>query len=337
MAHIITSKKYQNFIKTIKENIIQAKNKAIRKVNFELIHLYYFIGKEICLKQKETQWGDNLIGQLEKDLRRFFPDMTGFSRRNLIYMKRFYEFFENKSFVPQPVAQIPWGHIRLILDKIKNIEKAYFYINKTIEHNWSRTILDHQIALKLYERQGKLQNNFDKTIQHLDIDITQETFKESYILDFLQLSNDAKEKDFEKAMEKNISQFILEFGKGFAFIGKQYKLNIGGQEFFIDLLFYNYILKRFVIIELKTTEFKPEYVGQIGFYITAIDKNVKTKGDKETIGLIICKSKNKIVVEYALENSKKPTGVAEYKLSDLPADVIACFPSEEHIKSITKN
>ena len=249
-------------------------------------------------------------------------------------MRKFYEFFSGDKFTPQLVAQIPWGHIRIILDKIKSTAEATFYIKKTIENSWSRVILEHQIELNLYARQGKLQSNFDKNIAKKELSAVKEAFKENYILDFLQLEDQAKEKDLEKALVKHISHFILEFGKGFAFVGRQYKLTVDDQEFFIDLLFYNYILKRFVIVELKTSEFKPEHIGQIGFYITTVDRNIKTKGDKGTIGLVICKSKNKTVVEYALANSNHPAGVAEYKLSELPKDIAKCFPSEKELKFI---
>ena len=277
---IIITKEYQDFIHSIKQSVLHARNIAVRKVNSELINLYYSIGKEIFLKQKETNWGDDLIGQLENDLKEAFPDMTGFSRSNLFYMKKFFIFFEKKEKVPQLVGQIPWGHIRLILDKIKAKPEASFYIQQTIENSWSRVILEHQIELNLFSRQGKLQSNFDTKIEKKDLNDVKEAFKENYILDFLQLEAEAKEKDLEKALVKHISHFILEFGKGFAFIGRQYKLTVDNQEFFIDLLFYNYILKRFVVVELKTTDFKPEHIGQIGFYITAVDRNIKTESDK---------------------------------------------------------
>lgn len=207
------------------------------------------------------------------------------------------------------------GHTRLIIDKTKDIKEIEFYIQKTIENSWSRSILDHQIDLNLYKRQGKIINNFDNTVPKQDISLIKESFKESYILDFLDIKDDFKERELEKLLTENILKFILELGKGFAFVGKQFKLEVGGQEFFIDLLFYNYILNRFIVIELKNTDFKPEYVGQISFYLTAVNKKIKTKNDKESIGLIICKGKNnKTVLEYSLENVKKPIGVAEYKI-----------------------
>jgi predicted nuclease of restriction endonuclease-like (RecB) superfamily len=297
--------------------------------------LYYTIGKQIVLKQKETDWGDNLIGQMEKGLKQAFPEMSGFSRRNLIYMRKFYQFIGENEKVPQLVAQIPWGHIRLILDKIRDLDEAIFYIQETIANTWSRAMLDHQIALKLYQRQGKLKSNFEEVIDSKEIELIKDSFKENYVLDFLDLGKKASEKDLEKALAKNVTDFMLEMGKGFAFVGRQYKLSVDNQEFFVDLLLYNYILKRFIVIELKTTEFKPDFIGQIGFYITVVDNEIKTESDKPTIGLLICRSKNNTVVEYALQSTQKPTGVAEYKLADLPEDIASYLPSEDEIKNIT--
>jgi predicted nuclease of restriction endonuclease-like (RecB) superfamily len=356
----LSNKEYSEFIKTLKQNIKEARYRAIYKVNSELINLYYNIGKEIVLKQKNTNWGDDLIGQIEKDLKQEFPDMSGFSRTNLFYMKKFYLFFDESTKVPplvgqldyskvpqlvgqfdtskvqQLVAQIPWSHIRIILDKIKTQNEAIFYVQETINNNWSKVILQHQIELDLYNRKGKLVNNFDKTLSKKDIHIISQSFKDSYILDFINLSEEAKEKDLEDALVSNITSFLMELGKGFAFVGKQYKIVVGGEDFFIDLLFYNYILKRFIVIELKTTEFKPEHIGQIGFYITAIDKNIKTNTDKDTIGLLICKSKNKTIVEYALSNNKKALGVAQY-FSKLPKEVLEYLPNELDLKNIVNS
>ena len=314
-TNFIENKEYRDFIHQIKEGIKHAKNIAVLKVNTELVNLYYNIGRQIVEKQKVSKWGDDLIGQIEVDLKLAFPEMGGFSRRNLNYMRRLYIFVSPSSKVQQLVAQIPWGHVTVILAQIKGINEAEFYIKNTIENSWSRSILDHQIDLNLYSRQGKIINNFDDTVPKQDVSILKESFKESYILDFLDIKKDVKERELEKLLTDNILKFILELGKGFAFVGKQFKLEVGGQEFFIDLLFYNYILNRFIVIELKNTDFKPEYVGQISFYLTAINKTIKTKTDKESIGLIICKGKNnKTVLEYSLENVKKPIGVAEYKI-----------------------
>jgi predicted nuclease of restriction endonuclease-like (RecB) superfamily len=325
---------YTEFISSVKASIRSSQQIAIRRVNTELINLYYSIGKQIALKQKEAAWGDDLIGQMERDLKLEFPSVTGFSRVNLFYMKRFYIFFGESEIVPQLVEQMPWGHIRLIIDKKLELEEAYFYIQKTIENSWSRVILDHQIDSKLYQRQGKLAQNFDSAVNDGDVEVLKDSFKESYVLDFLELTDQAKERNIEQALENNMTRFLMELGKGFAFVGRQYKLEVGGQEFFVDLLFYNYILKRFIVIELKAGDFKPEYTGQIGFYITAIDRQVKSESDKDTIGLIICKTKNKTMVEYALSTTTKPTGVAEYKLKDLPENISDYLPNDEEIQQI---
>lgn len=251
-------------------------------------------------------------------------------------MKNCYLFFGNDTKVQQLVAQIPWGHIILLLTKIKDKEETLFYINETISNNWSRVILEHQIELNVYQRKGKLSSNFKNTIKKNELSFVNNNFKESYILDFLDLKEEFDERELEISLINNISNFLIELGKGFAFVGKQKKIIIGGEEFFIDLLFYNYILKRFIIIEIKTTKFKPEHLGQLSFYINAIDRDFKNHSDKETIGLLICKSKNKTVVEYALQNNKQPLGVAEYRLKELPQDVRDCMPSEDELESLLK-
>jgi len=328
----LATQDYRTFIMQIKQSIQQSRNKAIRSVNSELIGLYYKIGKQIVQKQKNSNWGEDLIGQIEMDLKTAFPDLSGFSRRNLNYMRKFYNFFGSDEKVQQLVAQIPWGHIMLIMGSIKDLNEAKFYVRKTIENSWSRVILDHQIDLNLYQRQGKIISNFEATVEAQEVALIQEAFKESYVLDFLRLGTESKERDLEQALIENMTNFMLELGKGFAFAGKQFKLTVGGQEFFVDLLFYNYLLNRFVVVELKTTEFKPEYVGQLGFYLTAIDRDVKKQQDCETIGLLICKNKNNTVVEYALAGNGKPAGVAQYQLfADLPAEVQKYLPTEDEL------
>jgi predicted nuclease of restriction endonuclease-like (RecB) superfamily len=331
MEKNIFNKEYIEFISKIKENIIKSRQNAILKVNSELINLYYTLGKEIYFKQKESNWGINLIGQIEKDLRKEFPNVKGFSRRNLFYMKKFYLFFKTEN-VPQVVAQLPWNQIRLILDKIKNKEEALFYIQESINNLWSKVLLEHQIELNLYARKKNINNNFLNTLPKKDSKFILKYFKENYILDFLNLKEEFNEKELEKSIVSNISKFLIELGKGFAFIGKQFKINVGNKDFYIDLLFYNYILKRFIVIELKITEFKPEYLGQIGFYINIINKDIKRKEDKETIGLLICKSKNKTIVEYALLNNKYPLGIAEYKLSKISKKLSTFLPNEKELK-----
>jgi len=342
MSLITTDKEYKEFIQNLKLEVKQARLKAIRSINTELIQLYYSIGQKIVQKQKETNWGDNLIGQIEKDLKQEFPEITGFSRANLFYMRKMYLFFGEVEKVPQAVAQkipqavgqMPWGHIRLILDKIQHLDEAQFYIQETINNSWSRVILEHQIESGLYKRQGKIISNFETSIELKDLETVNSAFKDPYIFDFLNFSTDLKERDLEQALIDNITSFLLEMGKGFAFIGRQYKLTVAGDEFFIDLLFYNYILKRFVVIELKTTKFEPEFAGKLGFYLTAIDRQVKTETDKETIGLLICKDKNSLVVDYAIGGKDKPMAVAEYKLSEMPSEFANCLPSKEEIENV---
>jgi predicted nuclease of restriction endonuclease-like (RecB) superfamily len=333
MTNYILTKEYKTFFHKIKENIQRSRQIAILKINNELINLYYNLGKEIYLKQKESDWGSNLIGQIEKDLKKEFPNVKGFSRRNLFYMKKFYLFFKTEN-VPQLVAQLPWNQVRIILDKIKNKKEALFYIQESINNTWSKVLLEHQIELNLYERKGKINNNFLKTLPKKDSNFIQNYFKENYILDFLNVSEEFDEKELENAIVSNITKFLIELGKGFAFIGKQFKIIVGNKDFYIDLLFYNYILKRFIVIELKTKEFKPEYLGQIGFYINVINKNIKKNNDDETIGLLICKSKNKTIVEYALLNNKQPLGIAEYKLSKIPKNISKYLPNKEDFKKI---
>jgi len=323
----LSTKEYKDFIYKIKESINRTKYSLVRKLNTEITLLYYEIGRLIVEKQKLSSWGDGLIVQMEKDLNLTFPDIKGFSRINLFYMKRLYLLTHEYKNVPQLVAQLPWGHVRLLIDKVKDFTGFEFYTKKTIENSWSRAVLDHQISLGLYKRQGKILNNFNSTVKAQDLDLLKESFKESYVLDFLDISTDMKERDLEKLLIKNITKFILELGRGFAFVGKQFKLDVGNQEFFIDLLFYNYILNRFIIIELKNTDFKPEYVGQLSFYVSAVNRNIKGKKDKDSVGLLICKGKNKTIVECSLENIKGPIGVAEYKIiSELSKDLKNFLP-----------
>lgn len=337
MSAITTNQDYKNFIQEIKSEVKRARLTAVRSVNSSLIELYYTIGKNIVAKQKQTDWGDNLIGQVELDLKKEFPEMTGFSRTNLFYMRKMYLFFGESEKVPQVVAQIPWGHIRLLLDKIKDLKEAQFYIQKTIENTWSRVILEHQIESDLYSRQGKIINNFDTAIEPKELREVKQAFKDPYIFDFLNFKEDLKEKELEDALMDNITSFLLEMGRGFSFVGRQYKLTVAEDEFFIDLLFYNYILKRFVVVELKTTKFQPEYIGKLDFYITAVDRQVKTKTDKETIGLLICKDKNSLVVDYAISGKDKPMAIAEYKLSDMPKEVVQYLPSKEELEAVIDN
>jgi len=328
-------KNYISFINEIKQKIKQAQIKAAIKVNEELLRLYWDIAKEIVKRQKESKWGDGIIEKISNDLKKEFPNLKGFSRTNLLYMKKWYLFWSDEK-VPQVVDeifQIPWGHNREIITKCKTIDEALFYVKQTIKNGYSRAVLVHQIESNLYSRNKKALNNFDKHLPSIQSDLAKEITKDPYCFDFLTLSEAYNEKELENALMENLTKFLLELGSGFAFVGRQFRLEIEGDEFFIDLLFYHIKLKCYVVIELKTTKFKPEYTGKLNFYITAVDNILKDKNDNPTIGLLICKSKNNTVVEYALKNINSPMGISEYKLSkELPSKLKNALPSIKEIE-----
>ena len=333
--NFLITDEYQDFLNSIKQNIQNARIKTIRSVNSELINLYLDLGRQISDKQKQSKWGDDLITQIEIDLRLEYPEMSGFSRRNLFYMKKVYEFLNKNNLVQLPIALIPWGHINTLIDKNKEPKEFEFYVQKTIQNNWSRAVLINGISLGLYQRQGSIVNNFEKAIESDQIEMVNETFKDPYIFEFLNLGQTYKERELEDALVDNLSKLLLELGQGFAFVGRQYKLTVSQREFFVDLLFYHTILKRYVIIELKTTEFKPEYSGQLNFYITAIDEQVKQNDDNSTIGIIICQDKDNLIVEYSLKGQLQPIGVAQYQLtSELPKELEGKLPTANQLKRL---
>ena len=326
-------KEYVSFLKEIKNKIKTAQIKAAVKVNEELLRLYWDIAKMIVDKQKEAKWGDGIIEKISSDLKKEFPNMKGFSITNIKYMRKWYLFWSKSPQVVDEIFRIPWGHNREIITKCKNIDEALFYVKKTIENGYSRAVLIHQIESNLYGRSNKAINNFDKQLPAIQSDLAKEQLKDPYCFDFLSLSEKYNEKELEDALMDNLTKFLLEFGSGFAFVGRQYRLEVGGEEFFIDLLFYHIKLKCYVVIELKTTRFKPEFSGKLNFYITAIDNILKDKSDNPTIGILICKSKNDTVVEYALKNIQTPMSVSEYKLSkELPNELKNALPSIEEIE-----
>ncbi len=327
-------KEYISFLSDIKNKIKQAQIKAAIKVNEELLRLYWDIAKMIVAKQKESKWGDGIIEKISKDLKKEFPSLKGFSVRNLKYMKQWYLFYEKGQQAVAQIFKIPWGHNIVIITKCKNIDEALFYVKKTIENGYSRAVLVHQIESDLYSRSKKAINNFDKKLPAPQSDLAKEITKDPYCFDFLSLSEKYNEKELEDALIDNLTQFLLELGSGFAFVGRQYRLEVAEDEFFIDLLFYHIKLKCYVVIELKTTKFKPEYAGKLNFYITAVDKELKEPNDNPTIGILICKSKNNTVVEYALNNIQTPIGVSEYNLSkQLPSELKNALPSIEEIEN----
>lgn len=337
-SNLISNQSYKNWLADIKTRVRNAQIKVAVSVNTELLKLYWSLGEDIVEKQKKAKWGDGLIEQLSKDLTVDFPDMKGFSRRNIMYIQKWYLFYtkNQNELVQQAVAliiRIPWGHNIAIMTNCKDINEALFYVKKTSEHNWSRSVLVHQIELDLYKRSGKAINNFDITLPKSHSDLFHETLKDPYIFDFLSMSENYDECELEKGLVDHLTKFLLELGAGFAFIGKQFHIQVGSQEFYIDLLFYHTQLHCYVVIELKTRNFEPGFAGQLNFYIKAIDVQLRKAGDEPTIGLLLCKSKDKLVAEYALSDIHKPIGVSEFKLThSLPKNLKSSLPTIAEIE-----
>jgi len=301
------------------------------------VALYWQIGNDILLRQQQQGWGSKVIDLLAQDLKLAFPEMKGFSRANLLYMRAFADDWPDieapHANVQQLVGQIPWGHILVLLSKFKDREERLWYAEQTSEHGWSRNVLVHQIENKLLERQGAATTNFQQSLPAAQSELAQQTLKDPYIFDFLFLTAQANERDIEQALTARISQFLLELGAGFAFVGKQVHLEVAGDDFYLDLLFYHLKLRADVVIELKTGDFKPEHTGQQNFYLSAVDSQIKGEQDNPSIGLLLCKSRNKIVAEYALRDNSKPIGVAEYQLAQpLPDELESTLPSIELIE-----
>jgi len=324
---------YADWLADLKTRIHSAQQRASLAVNRELVLLYWQIGRDILARQAEAGWGAKVIERLAQDLRAAFPDVKGFSRANLMYMRAFADAWPDDEIVQQAVGQLPWGHNLVLLSKLKSRQERLFYAQKTIDHNWSRNILVIQIESRLLERSGKAVNNFKITLPKQTSDLARESLKDPYRFGFLGLSEAAQEREIENALVKHVTEFLLELGAGFAFVGKQVQVDVGGDEFFIDLLFYHLKLRCYIVIELKTGKFKPEHLGQLGFYLTAVDRQMRHEDDTPTIGLLLCKSKNEVVAEYALGDKSQPMGVSEYKLIEsLPADLQTNLPSIEQIE-----
>lgn len=326
---------YNKWFETIKLKIKSAQLKAAISVNTQLMELYWDLAKDIVNKQKEANWGDSVLEQLATDLKLSFPDIHGFSRRNLYAIRQWHLFYNTVSeFVPQPVAQIPWGHNRLIISKVKNTKEALFYANATIENGWSREQLEINIKNKYFQSKGKAVTNFKTTLPKIQSQLAVETLKNPYNFDFLGLQDDALEKEIENAMVQHITRFLLELGKGFAFVGQQYSIVVSSNEYFIDLLFYHLQLRCYVVIELKSEKFKPEYAGKLNFYLSAIDSQIKHEQDNPSIGLILCKHKDKVEAEYSLRDIQKPIGISEYKLTHaLPKKFQTQLPTVEQLEN----
>ena len=334
---LMNNNEYLDLVQNIKQEIQHAQYKAALSVNKELIGLYYNIGQLI---NEHKTWGSKFIENLAADIKLSFPDAKGYSVRNLKYMAKFALRFPDIEIVQAALAQITWYHHIALMDKVKTADEHIWYAEQVSKNGWSRNVLVHQIESGLYARQviaNKI-SNFENRLASPQSELAVQTMKDPYIFDFIPFKEDMVERDIENALVKDVTKLLLELGTGFAFLGNQYHLNVGGDDFYIDLLFYNLNLRCYVVIELKTGEFKPEYAGQLNFYLSAVDGILKKDGDNPSIGLLLCKSKNDLVAEYALKDMSKPMGVSEYKVtSNLPEDLSKQLPSIEDIqKRISK-
>jgi len=345
---------YKLWFANLKQTISQAQIKAASRVNYELLDLYWNLGVLIVEKQKTTQWGDKLLETLSDDLTKEFPDIKGFSKINLFYIKKWYLFYnqtdiiipqlveqfpeklksqKNENTLAFLVKQIPWGHNREIITKCKDLNQAVFYVIKTIQNSWSRAVLLHQIELNLFDRQGKAINNFDISLPKPHSDLAKQMLKDPYCFDFIEQQEPFHERQLQKALTDNLIKLLLELGNGFAFLGKEYHLEIEKNDYYIDLLFYHTQLHCYVVVELKTVKFEPEFAGKLNFYLAAVDTILKTDIDKPSIGLLICKEKNNVLVEFALRNVKAPIGVSEYQLTKIiPDNFKDALPTIEDIE-----
>lgn len=329
---LMNSNEYLATIEQVKQEIKAAQYKAAVHVNTELIMLYHSIG---CVINAHKSWGNKFIENLAQDIKLEFPQTTGYSVRNLKYMAKFAATYPDSEFVQQVVAQIPWGHNVVLLDKVSDADERNWYIEACRKNGWSRNVLVHQIESGLYQRQVLAEkiSNFENRLPSPQSELAVQTMKDPYIFDFIPFKEDMVERDIERALVQDVTKLLLELGTGFAFLGNQYHLNVGGDDFYIDLLFYNLNLRCYVVIELKTGEFKPEYAGQLNFYLSAVDGILKKETDNPSIGLLLCKSKNDLVAEYSLKDMSKPIGVSEYKItSTLPEELEQQLPSVEDLQ-----
>lgn len=344
---------YKEWIVEVKRKVRSSQIKAAIAVNAALIEFYWDLGRMIC--ERQTAYGTGFIPQLSKDLNEEFPEMRGLSVRNLASCREFYKFYTDPN-LQQAVAnldqasidtdqyvdnqyflniatRVPWGHNIQIFTKSKDFTEALFYLQKTIENNWSRDVLGLQIKSGLFLRQGKAISNFSHTLPDSDSDLAQQTLKDPYVFDFLQLSEGYKERDIENQLTEHITHFLLELGKGFSFVGKQHRIELNDKEYFIDLLFYNIPMQCYVVVELKNRDFEPEFAGKLNFYLTLINKTLKRASDNPTVGILLCKSKDNLEVEYALQDINKPMGVSEFKLNGvLPDNLKSSLPSIEELE-----
>ncbi|PWQ98202.1 PDDEXK nuclease domain-containing protein [Leucothrix pacifica] len=328
---------YKKWLTSLKQEFRQTQIQASIQVNQTLLQYYWQLGEQIVERQKNTEWGSGFLKRLSQDLMTEFPEIKGFSQRNLEVIRQWYLYWHEEAAIAQQlVAQltsIPWGHNAQLISKCKSQQEAHYYVTQIISHGWSRSVLVHQIESGLYKREGGALTNFDATLPAIQSDLAQQTLKDPYIFDFLTLRNDYNERELEQGLIEHITQFLLELGSGFAYMGRQVAIQVGERDFYLDLLFYHTRLHCHVVIELKVVDFEPEHVGKLNFYIKAVDEQIRQEGDQPTIGILLCKSKDKTVVEYALSDVQKPLGVTEYQLTQsLPDNLKSSLPSIEEIE-----
>ena len=325
---------YAEFLAELKQRIQTAQLGVSLAVNRELVLLYWQIGREIMARQERESWGAKVIDRLAGDLKSAFPDMKGFSPRNLKYMRAFAEAWPEEEFVQAVLAQITWYHNVALIEKLQNQEDRIWYARATVQHGWSRNVMVHQIESRLAERQGRAVTNFNRALPLPQSDLAQQVTKDPYNFDFLMLGPDAHERDLERGLLEHLRTFLLELGVGFALVGSQYRLEIGGEDFFIDLLFYHLKLRAYIVVDLKMQAFRPEFAGKMNFYLSAVNDLLRHPDDQPSVGLILCKTRDRLVAEYALRDFSKPIGISEYQLAAaLPEKLKGTLPTIEEIES----
>lgn len=337
IKNLSTDKDYLSFLKQVQKKLQTAQIKAALAANAEQIRFYWELGVDIVKQQANKQWGSHFLDQLSQDMQKTFPGMQGFSKRNLEHMRRFAITYPELDFAKQPVSQLPWGHIVRLMQTLEDEKERDWYANQAIQNGWSRAVLMMQIESDLFKRQANNKEKTNNFVAHLpkpQSDLAVEILKDPYKFDFLTIHANAHEREIERALTHHIRDFLLELGEGFSFVGTQVPLVFGDKEYFIDMLFYHLKLRSFIVCELKATPFKPEHTGQLGFYLAAVDNQLRHEGDNKSIGLLLCKEKDKVIAEYALQNISAPIGISEYKLSKaLPKELKTALPSIEAIES----
>lgn len=325
---------YDELLRSLKERVRAAQLRAALSVNRELVLLYWQIGRDILTRQNQEGWGAKVIDRLATDLRRTFPELKGLSARNLKYMRALAEAWPEEGIVQEVLARITWYHNLTIVEKLKVAEERIWYAHQTIEHGWSRNVLVHQIESGLFHRQGKAITNFEKTLPSPQSELAQQVIKDPYNFDFLSLGTEVQERELHRGLLAHLREFLLELGVGFALVGSEYPIEVGCQDFSIDLLFYHLKLRCFVVVDLKVTDFRPEFAGKMNFYLSAVDDLLRHSDDQPSVGIIISKSKNRVVAEYALRDMRKPIGVSEHQLTTaLPDTLRGRLPTVEELEA----